>query len=543
MTGRTVLRGGTVADGSARSNGTGGGLQRADVAVVGDRITAIGDIERVADDLEVDCTDRMILPGLIDAHSHADAAVFDPEVALALLRQGVTSVITGQDGVGFAPGDGRYATEYFQALNGRHPTYRGGGVAALLAGYDSRVAVNVGYLVPHGTVRHQVMGDADRPSTDAELERQVALVGAGLTDGALGLSTGLDYAPGYFADTAELSALAAPVGAQHALYVSHLRGGYEDNLLFGVRELTEIALAADVAVHISHLHGPAGLIGAGMDEAAAAGADVSFDAYPYRRGSSLLAMPLLPPALLRLGVAAAAQRLADPSCRADIVRDWLPQVIARPDLGPEWADGITLAGIAAPEYRWAEGSTVRAAAGLAGQSPAAFGLLLLARSQLAVSVVMRVPVQRPIDELASIFTSRAHIGSSDGIYQGGRPHPRGWGSFARYLGRHTRERHDYTWADAAVHLAGRTAARHGLGDRGQVRVGFVADLMVLDPDSVGDTADYDDPRRTAVGVDDVLVAGQWALRHGDLTGALPGGGLRRSAAVVPVAPRTARSAR
>ena len=536
LTGRKVLRSGTVADGS------GGPERRADVAVVGDRIVAIGEIDRAADDLDVDCTGRMILPGLIDAHSHADAAVFDPEIALALLRQGVTTVITGQDGVGFAPGDGRYATAYFGALNGRHPSYRGGGVAVLLAGYDSGVAVNVGYLVPQGTVRHLVMGDADRPPTESELDRQVDLISAALADGALGLSTGLDYAPGYFADTAELSALAAPVGAARALYVSHLRGGYEDNLLVGVRELTEIAVRARVAAHISHLHGPAALIGQALDEAALAGADVSFDAYPYRRGSSLLAMPLLPPALLRLGVTAAAEALAAPACRAEIIRDWLPQLISRPDLGPGWADALTLAGIADPEYRWAEGLTLLVAAGRAGLAPAELGLRLLASSQLAVSVVMRVPVQRPTDELGSIFTDHAHVGSSDGIYQGGHPHPRGWGSFARYLGRHTRGRHDYTWAEAAVHLAGRTAARHGLGDRGRLRVGDAADLMVLDPQAVRDVADYDDPRRSAVGVDDVLVAGRWALRHGELTGVLSGRGLRRSAPVVPVGPRGAGSA-
>lgn len=529
MTGRTVLRGGTVADGS------GGPVQRADVAVVGGKITEVGEIRRTTADVDVDCTEKMVLPGLIDAHSHADAAVFDPEVALALLRQGVTSVITGQDGVGFAPGDGRYATGYFGALNGSHPTYRGGGVAALLAAYDSAVAVNVGVLVPHGTVRHQVMGDADRPATADELAAQLGLISTGLADGALGLSTGLDYAPGYFAGTAELAALAAPVAAADALYVSHLRGGYEDNLLVGVRELTEIAIAAQVAVHISHLHAPADLVREALHEAAGAGADVSFDAYPYRRGSSLLAMLMLPPALLRSGVPAALEELADVSRRAEIAAQALAQLTSRADLGgADWADGITLAGVAAAEYRWAEGLALRSAAGRVDLPPEDFGLLLLARSALAVSVVMRVPSQRSIDELSEIFTHHAHVGSSDGIYCGGRPHPRGWGSFARYLGRHTGGRHDYTWPQAAVHLSGRTAARHGLGDRGRVRVGFAADLMVLDPTAVADTADYDDPRRLATGVDDVLVAGQWALRGGELTGALPGGGLRRSAPVVPV---------
>jgi N-acyl-D-amino-acid deacylase len=145
-------------------------------------------------------------------------------------------------------------------------------------------------------------------------------------------------------------------------------------------------------------------------------------------------------------------------------------------------------------------------------------------------------VQRPIGELAEIFTHPAHVGSSDGIYLGGRPHTRGWGSFARYLGRHTRERGDYSWAQAAVHLSARTAARSGLGDRGGIRVGHIADLIVLDPDAVGDVADYDDPRRPAVGIDDVLVAGQWVLRGGHLTGVLSGRGLRRTARVVPVPP-------
>ncbi len=522
---RTVLRGGTVVDGS------GGPALLADVAVVDGLVTAIGEISPQPGDVVIDSGGRLVLPGLVDAHSHAEAAVFDPDVSLALLRQGVTSVITGQDGVSFAPGDGGYAASYFAAVNGPHPSYRGGGVAALLAGYDARTRVNVGYLVPHGTVRHQVMGDEARAPRAAELVRMTEAIRLGLSEGALGLSTGLDYAPGLFADAAELIALYEPVAEVGAIYVSHMRGGYEDNLRSGIAEIVEIALAAGVSAHVSHLHGPAALIFEALAEAEAAGADVSFDAYPYRRGCSLLAMPMLPASLLRLGVPVVVARLRDPSARAEIVRDHLPTMMLRPDIGPDWGDAMTLAGIAAPEFSWAEGLTVAAAAASCGSDPADFALRVIAASELAVSAVLRVPHQRPVEELGRIFTHPAHVGSSDGIYYGGHPHPRGWGTFARFLGRHTRERADYSWPEAAVHLSSRTATRHGLGDRGRLAPGCAADVIVVDPERVADTADYADPRRLAQGIDDVLVNGVRVLAGGRLTGALPGRGLRRNASV------------
>jgi N-acyl-D-amino-acid deacylase len=522
---RIVLRGGTVVD------GTGGPQSMADVAVTGGRISGVGRIEPWTDDVLIDCTGRMVLPGLIDAHSHADAAVFDPEVALALLRQGVTTIVTGQDGVSFAPGSGRYATEYFAASNGSHPTYAGGGIRALLAAYDHQIPLNVGYLVPHGTVRYEVMGSADRPPTASELNRMTELIGVGLDEGALGLSTGLDYAPGYFADTAELIAVSEPVGRAGAIFVSHMRGGYEDDLGSGISELVEIAVGAQVPVHISHLHGSGASIFEAMAAAATAGADLSFDAYPYRRGCTLLAMPMVPPELLRLGATAAAERLHDPRLRAAIVRDHLPVMLSRPDIGPGWAADITFAGIGAPEYNWAEGLTIAEAGSRSGADPADFALRVMAASRLEVSAVLRVPHRRPIDELGRVFSHPAHVGSSDGIYLGGHPHPRGWGTFARFLGRHTRERGDYSWPQAVLHLASRTAARHGLGDRGRLAPGYVADVIVVDPDRVADTADYAEPRSPAEGIDDVLVDGMQVLAGGRSTGALPGKGLRRNAVV------------
>ena len=167
MTTRTVLRGGSVisADGPVR----------ADVAVDGDEIVHVGHVDRDAADTVVDVSGRLVLPGFIDVHSHADGLLGDPDVALALLRQGVTSVIGGQDGVAYAPGDGAYATEYFAAINGPHPSYRGGGVGAYLSAADGTSALNAGNLIPAGTVRFEVCGRHDGPAGDDERRRRPRL--------------------------------------------------------------------------------------------------------------------------------------------------------------------------------------------------------------------------------------------------------------------------------------------------------------------------------------------------------------------------------
>lgn len=213
---RIVLRGGSVVD------GTGSEPRAADIEISDGRIARIGDIPAEPGGQVVDCTGRLVLPGFIDAHAHADGAVFDPDVQLALLRQGVTTVIGGQDGVSYAPGDGVWASRYFAAINGPHPSYRGGGIAGLLSGYDGTIPLNAAYLVPAGTVRHEVMGMDDGPADASQLARMQALVATGLAEGALGLSTGLDYVPGIFAGTDEIARLCEPVAAADALYVTHM---------------------------------------------------------------------------------------------------------------------------------------------------------------------------------------------------------------------------------------------------------------------------------------------------------------------------------
>jgi N-acyl-D-amino-acid deacylase len=512
-------------------DGTGGPPRLADLAVCGDRVEAVGRIEAAPDDAVLDVTGRYVLPGFIDAHTHADAAVFSTEVQRGLLRQGLTSVVAGQDGVSYAPGDGSYATSYFAAINGPHPTYAGGGVDGLLSSYDEATPLNVGYLVPAGTVRHQVRGFAPGSATPEEMATMAELVRVGLEQGALGLSSGLDYVPNAYAETAELVELCRPLAQAGGLYVTHMRGGYEGNSAAGIAEVAAIALATGVSVHVSHYHGPSGLLLDLVDDLAARGADISFDTYPYRRGCTLLAMLLLPADLLDGSNTQVATRLRDSSSQAELLGSWFPAFEARPGIGAEWPDNFTIAHVAAREYGWAEGLTLRAAAERAGMAAAPFGLELLAASGLEVSVVMKVREQRSYDDLAKLVAHGRHVAGSDGIYVGAHPHPRGWGAFAKFLRVFTRERGDLTWAEAAVHLSGRTARRLGLSDRGRLRPGCVADIAVVDPNTVADLARYEDPRRDAVGIDDVFVAGRQVLAGGELTGVNSGRGLRRSAPV------------
>jgi N-acyl-D-amino-acid deacylase len=514
---RTALRGGTLVGAAASFRG--------DLLLEGERIVA-GD-PRDADTV-VDCSGRLVLPGFVDVHSHADAAVFEPEVAQALLRQGVTTIVAGQDGVSFAPGNGVFATRYFAALNGRHPRYRGPGVAALLAGYDEATPVNVAYLVPAGTVREQVCGPRPGPATEAQVAAMQVLVAAGLADGAVGLSTGLDYVPGLFADAGEIAALCRPVAAVGGLYVTHMRGGYEDNSAAGLAEVVDICRAAGVRGHVSHFHARSELVRTLMD-AAVGRADLTFDSYPYSRGSSVLSMLLLPPELLRSGVGGCASALAHPGVRAEVLRTWVPVLAARADMGPRWAEHLRYAHVAAPEYAWLPGLTLAEAAERAGASAAELGLRALAASDLEVGVVMQTPVERDDAELARAFCHPAHLGGSDGIYRGAVPHPRGFGTFARYLQVFVVERGDLSWPDAVAHYSALPAARFGLTDRGHLGPGGYADVVVVDPAAVRSCATYDQPRALAEGIDDVWVNGARVLAGGSLTGVTSGRGLRRSA--------------
>ena len=499
-----VVAGGELIDGLAPTP------LRADVGVRDGRVTAIG---RLADSVaaqRIDATGRLVMPGFVDAHSHADAAVLDLATQLAALRQGVTTLVCGQDGLSFAPATPAataFVTRYFAAINGRHPDLDGGdvSVAALGAAWSGRTAVNVAYLVPHGMVRFCVLGGVERPADPDELIAMTRLVEAGLADGAVGLSSGLEYLPGRFAGVDELAALCRPVASARLPYVTHMRG-YGPHAPRGLAEARAITAASGVDLHVSHLHGPADVVRPLL------GDDLTFDSYPYRRGCTILAMAALPRWLDDTDLDRATAELAQPDVRRRVVAGLDPSLFPR----------VTLAHVPHPDWAWAEGRTLARAAQTAALEPGELLVEVLIATGLAASGVIENPPTTDEASVRALLRHPAHMGGSDGILIGGHPHPRAWGAFARFLREHVIALGDWTWPEAVDHLATRPARRFGLTDRGLLRPGSAADIVVLDPARIADRATYDHPRQLAEGVDDVIVNGVPALVGGALADERPG---------------------
>lgn len=517
-----ILSGGRVVD------GTGCPWFRADVGIRGDRIAALGRLDRAEARRRLDVAGRVVAPGFVDAHVHADLTLFADPLHEPAIRQGVTTYVLGQDGVAMAPASPAtlaYVRRYTAGFSAAPDTgVRWSTLAEYLAALDRRTALNVACLVPNGNVRLEVLGLDPRPPTPEELRRMQGLVEQAMAEGAVGLSSGLDYIPSRYADTAELAALCRPVAAAGGVYVTHLRGYAQDRVLPALDEAFEIGRRAGVAVHISHFNSRAALVLPRVEAARAEGLDVTYDLYGYLAGSTILAMVALPPWVQAGGVDATLERLRDPAVRARLGEELDGP---RGPLGP-----VRLSYVAAEAYRRFEGWTLEAAAReLRGRSgPAELAELvcdLLVASDLAVGCI--VPHQgRGEEDVRALMRHPAMVGGSDGIFTGGRPHPRGFGCFARYLGHYVREAGTWTLEEAVQHLAGHPARRFGLTDRGVIRPGLAADLVVFDPDRIADRATYEDGRRLAEGVEHVLVNGEPVLLHGRRTAATPGRALGRA---------------
>jgi N-acyl-D-amino-acid deacylase len=534
MTGTILIRGARVPqpDGSLSepvdlhvARGRIAAITRAGTAEVGARVVpgpdtgATPDMDNFVDRENgvLEAQGRVAMPGFVDAHTHAEAAVFEPDVQLAMLRQGITTIVTGQDGVSFAPTDRAtydWASAYFAAIDGTHPTFAGGSVGELLTTYNRTVPVNVAYLAPHGTLRYRVLGAAQRPASDAEVAAMVGLLEQALDDGACGLSTGLEYVPAAYADERELIALAKVVASRGLPHVSHMRG-YEDKGVAALEELARIARASGVATHVSHLHGPATDLLEQVGAARAMGHDVTYDSYPYLRGCSILSMVALPTWL----------PLADPAATVAVLRD--PAVTGR--LGEHFAGltdlwpRITFASV--PGMEWAEGMTLPDVAARLGRPAPDTVVEILTTSALRASCVFAQPPTNSPESVRTLAGHEGHLAGSDAIYWGGRPHPRGWGAFARFLDEHVR-RGSWSWWEAAEHLSARAARRFALADRGELVPGAVADIALVDPGRVRDEATYEAPRTPASGIEDVVVSGVRVLAGGVLTGATPGHAVR-----------------
>jgi N-acyl-D-amino-acid deacylase len=490
-----VLRGGTVYD------GTGGPARAADVALDGGRIAA------VAPGLgpgraELDVSGLAVSPGFIDVHAHDDFAVLlEPELPFKLL-QGVTTVVVGNCGSGVVPFEAGLAR--FRRFHPAASPRPWQGFGEYLARVDeARPAVNVGVLIGHGSLRRGAMGLAARPPSAAELRQMQAWTQEGLEAGALGLSSGLFYEPGCHAHADELVSLARAMVGTGGVYTSHIRDE-GPGLLDSIDEAIGIGRAARVPVQISH-HKASGRSNWGrvreslqrIESARAAGLDVTADQYPYTAASTTLH------ALVQAGLGRTNSGGLGDFPATDIVVASAPQHPAY--------EGQTLAALAAG---WSLPPDEAATRMLAEEGEACL-IVVFSMSEADVRTVLAHPTTM--------------IGSDGVPAAGSKPHPRLYGCFPRVLGQYVREHTVLDLATAVHRMTGMPAGKFGLRDRGVVRPGGYADLVVFDPARIRDGATYDAPRQLPEGVAYVVVNGEVAAREGQATGARAGRALQRGA--------------
>ena len=531
-----LIRGGTVVDGT----GTPG--RRADVGVRGDRIVAFGDLSAAADgetELVLDATGRVVAPGFIDPHGHSDGSVLLDGALASHLHQGFTTQLSGNCGESLAPvGEvGRELIELSLRPHGLTPTWTT--FADYLDQVDAQpLGVNVAFLVGHGTVRGAVLGAAARVPDDHELASMVGEVEVALDAGAVGLSSGLIYAPGMHAGPAEIHALVAATTRRGGLYATHMRNEAAGLFSSLDESIAAIRAAGDGGrLQVSHLKCGAravwGRAAEAVDRLEAArrdGLDVAADQYPYTAAATTLAT-ILPPDLQGLGVDACVDSLRDPGVRAGVRaeiaagRSGWENIAADPGWG-----GITIA-FAASHPEWSGRSLADLGAEL-GRDPADVAIDALADDRLDVSVVIHCMDPADVATIMAVpwiavCTDAEGRRPGHPILDSGRPHPRTYGSTARVLGTFVRDLATIPLETAVAKLTSVPAGRLGFGDRGVVREGAFADLVVFDPTTVSDDASYVDPARYPIGIEHVIVNGRPAILGRSETGERAGRLLRR----------------
>lgn len=518
-----LIRGGLVLD------GTGSEGELRDVGLAEGRIVAPQQLP--AGTVVIDAGGLCVAPGFIDAHTHSDGVVLgphaDPDLILAAVRQGVTTEIAGNCGSSLFPDLGgphgaalrRQIGTVFDEQIRPFPALAELCSAHAAAGRPNHLTS----LVGHSTLRGTVVGYDDRPATSAELAAMCSTLDRELASGCPGMSTGLIYPPGTYADTAEIVALATILARRGRPYVTHLRdemAHVEDAL----DEAILIGRRSGAAVHVSH-HKTAGRAGWGrtrrtlatMDAARDSGLDLTCDVYPYAAGSTHL-HAMFPPWANDGGVAALLGRLVDPVARqrmrasiAGGVAGWENTV------GNSGWDRIDIA--SAPRHPECEGVSIADLAAASGQHPVDWAADLLLTENAHVTVISRSMRE---DDVRRVLVHPGTMIGSDGVPRSGRPHPRWAGTFARVLGHYSRDEQLLSLADAINRMTGLTAARFGLTDRGVIRTGAHADLVVFDGETVLDRATFEEPLLPPTGVEHVLVAGVQVIRDGRSTGRMPG---------------------
>ncbi|GAA1828578.1 D-aminoacylase [Pseudonocardia ailaonensis] len=523
-----VLRNASIAD------GTGCSSFRGHLAIKDGRISEVSlDVGRVPSGTEVVDVDGLtVCPGFIDMHPHSDMAVVQPGDHSAKLAQGVTTELAGQDGLSLAPmrRTGRFrlplmVESIYGPVDDTNSSWET--VGEYLDVVDRGVQANQAYVVPLSNVRCHVMGYDQRPPTPDELQAMRDLVRTGMLEGAVGVSTGLTYPPGSFADKAELIEICTVVAELGGFHDTHQRS-YGHRAYEAYEEVVEISEASGCALHLAHAEidfpenfGRDRDLIRLIDDAGRRGVEISFDILPYDQANTMLAA-MLPSWVHAGGPEETLRLLRDPDARRKIAHEM--EVI-----GSDGAYGVPMGwnlfeiSSSGSGEQWV-GMRVDEAAAAAGRPTAEFYFDLLIADELDTMTLIHMGYEQHV---ANMMQHAAFTAGSDGNLRGQKPHPRGWGTFPRYLGRYVRESGHLRLEECIAHMTSVPARVLKLRDRGLVAEGYAADLVAFDADTVLDTATYDDPRTAPIGIPHVLVNGVFTVRDGVTSEVRAGHALRR----------------
>lgn len=499
-----LIRNGRIVDGS------GNAWVRGDVAVRGGRIVAMGQLGTVQARRVFDARDHIVAPGFIDTHAHIEGNLFARPTADNFVHDGVTTLITGNCGASDELG----IKAFFERMA------------------KEGVSVNVASLVGHNTVRKQVMGLERRAATPAEQMRMEALVDQAMDDGAVGLSTGLIYLPGLYSDTPEVVGLARAAARHHGVYASHIRDE-GSKVVEAINEALDIGRQAGLPVQISHFKvgapanwGRSRETLALIEKARADGLDVTIDQYPYTASSTQLSV-VLPDWAVEGGQAEIAKRLADPAHRARIAADILKS--AQRNKRPDFSYAVVARHAPEPALNGRNLSQINQQRG----RPAT----MEAEIQTLLDIVQAGGAQMTFHGMSEEDVRRimawpfAMVGADGGVQSGtGMPHPRSYGTNARVLGKYVREEQVMRLEEAVRRMTSLAAQRFQLNDRGLLRPGYAADIVIFDDKTVRDRATFEHPHQLSEGFDLVVINGVVTMEAGKHSGAKAGAALRGPAA-------------